>query len=80
MNQFELDRPLQFHGDSEIQPQSCSPYNTTTLGVGSKIYDAANRGYTKSRMVACTVVHEYSPCKCLTPEEYELQKAKELCR
>ena len=40
----ELDRPLNFHGNSEITPQTYGSRNTATIGVDEVAYQAAN-GY-----------------------------------
>ena len=36
----EIDRPLNFHGNSEIEPAPCSPYNTPTIGVDNAVWEA----------------------------------------
>ena len=41
MTFWEIDRPMNFHGNSEVAPAPISPRNTSTIGVSCGIYDAA---------------------------------------
>jgi len=69
---FEMDRPLQFHGDSEIVKIGISPRNTTTIGVQSSIYDAARK---VDAGCSCKNMHHqkaWKPCIDIT-EEYILE-------
>ena len=43
MSIIELDRPLNFHGNSEIKQQPFGSRNTATIGVDQVVYQAANK-------------------------------------
>ena len=61
---WEMDRPLNFHGNSEVVPQPISCYNTPTLGVDKAAYQAAQK-YENNDGKCRHVTHhlrEYCPC------------------
>ena len=37
---YELDQPLNFHGNSEIKPEPASPMNKPTIGVDMAVWEA----------------------------------------
>ena len=82
----ELDRPLNFHGNSEITPQTYGSRNTATIGVDQVAYQAANEyehnagttgtgSYTSkySKAVRKLLHHEieFAPCKRIEGKDYE---------
>ena len=48
---WELDRPMNFNGNSEVQPQPISSFNCVTIGVDNVAYAAAQK-------------YENNSCRC----------------
>ena len=69
LSSFELDRPLNFEGDSEVQPLPISCFNTTTIGVDKVAYSAAQK-YENNSCRCRNIQHQqaYSPCIDVTAE------------
>ena len=81
----EMDRPLNFHGNSEIMPDGTGvvmvargndwiPANSISA-FGLNGGEAANK-YATSVRRGMHHECEYSPCRRLSPEEYERERMK----